>query len=223
MSTLGLRYRNRYRVEAPEGEGAYARLVLTDAQGRPRAETLISLCDLEAVLSEGRWHTRRQRKHVRHTEEFYLYAVNQHRRDGRDRCVSLHRFILDAPASAEVDHINHDTLDNRRENLRLVTKSQNQQNIGGAHRDSKSGARNVYWQELRQRWVVQICVDGKRHFFGAFATVEEAEPVATAARIALQSHCPENSPLAPPVPAAWLHGPGTDPFDCEVVIWERAE
>ena len=40
----------------------------------------------------------------------------------------MHRIILDAPSNLEVDHINHDTLDNRRCNIRLCTRSQNMQN-----------------------------------------------------------------------------------------------
>jgi hypothetical protein len=40
----------------------------------------------------------------------------------------LHRLIMDAPQGLEVDHINHDKLDNRRSNLRIVTHKKNTQN-----------------------------------------------------------------------------------------------
>lgn len=41
----------------------------------------------------------------------------------------LHRVIMgDIPAGMEIDHINRNTLDNRRDNLRIVTRSQNLQN-----------------------------------------------------------------------------------------------
>lgn len=42
--------------------------------------------------------------------------------------VLMHREITDCPAGKEVDHINHDPLDNRRENLRVVTRWQNMLN-----------------------------------------------------------------------------------------------
>lgn len=43
--------------------------------------------------------------------------------------VSMHRLIMGQPKGMEVDHINHDTLDNRKENLRVVTTAQNQRNL----------------------------------------------------------------------------------------------
>lgn len=46
----------------------------------------------------------------------------------RSRGVSLHRFLTNPPNGLEVDHINHDTLDNRRSNLRVVTHAENMRN-----------------------------------------------------------------------------------------------
>ncbi len=44
------------------------------------------------------------------------------------RGVSLHRFLMNPPNGMEVDHINRDTLDNRRSNLRIVTHAENMKN-----------------------------------------------------------------------------------------------
>ena len=41
----------------------------------------------------------------------------------------LHRFIANCPKEKVIDHINHDTLDNRKENLRICTYTENNQNI----------------------------------------------------------------------------------------------
>ena len=57
--------------------------------------------------------------------------------------VYMHRLIMAAPRGRQVDHINHDTLDNRRENLRIVTNRQNNENRNGAYKNSKSGIRGV--------------------------------------------------------------------------------
>jgi hypothetical protein len=42
----------------------------------------------------------------------------------------LHRIIMDPPANMQIDHVNHNTLDNRRCNLRVCTNSENQMNRG---------------------------------------------------------------------------------------------
>lgn len=55
----------------------------------------------------------------------------------------LHRHLLDAPSGMTVDHFNHDTLDNRRNNLRLVTNQKNCENRKGAYSTSKLGIRGV--------------------------------------------------------------------------------
>ena len=47
-------------------------------------------------------------------------------------CQKLHRLLTDAPKGTVVDHINGDTLDNRKANLRVVTQAVNMRNMGGA-------------------------------------------------------------------------------------------
>jgi hypothetical protein len=56
----------------------------------------------------------------------------------------MHRLILDAPKGKIVDHWNHDTLDNRRQNLKLGGQSSNLLNRQGANLNSTSGIRGVY-------------------------------------------------------------------------------
>lgn len=96
-------------------------------------------------------------------------------RDGKKqpRKIMLHRFILNAPPGMDVDHINHDLLDNRRSNIRLATRSQN-----SANRPSKSGSssryKGVVWHERVNPWRAKIAVNGKQQHLGYFATEEEA-------------------------------------------------
>ncbi|WP_442951582.1 HNH endonuclease [Paenibacillus sp. GYB004] len=94
----------------------------------------------------------------------------------------LHRFILNPPSSYLVDHINHDTMDNRLVNLRLVTRSENGQNRKGAQQNSKSGIRGVSWHKQNKKWVAQIKVNGKRMCLGFFSDIHEAERVVGEAR-----------------------------------------
>lgn len=90
----------------------------------------------------------------------------------QQRTVQMHRVILgvDDP-SVEVDHINGDGLVNTRENLRVATHSQNQQNQGPS-RVNKSGFKGV-WQR-GNRWYAQIRANHKTHHLGGFSTPEEA-------------------------------------------------
>lgn len=86
----------------------------------------------------------------------------------------LHRVIMDNPEGLQVDHINHNKLDNRSSNLRIVTTSENMQNISGNYATNKSGYRGVYWESERQKWRVRLKVNGKRVTVGRFDNYEDA-------------------------------------------------
>ena len=85
--------------------------------------------------------------------------------------VKLHRLVTGAERGEEIDHLNRDKLDNRKENLRRVSSSENRQNRRPDKRNS-SGYRGVHFQ--RNRWVARLAKDGKRIWLGAYATKEEA-------------------------------------------------
>lgn len=92
--------------------------------------------------------------------------------------VLLHSFLLGPKLGLEIDHINGDTLDNRRSNLRFVTRSQNCANQK-IRSTNKSGFKGVNWKKpgKRQptgRWVSRISVGMKRIQLGYFSTAEEA-------------------------------------------------
>lgn len=73
---------------------------------------------------------------------------------------------------AEVDHIDGDRLNNRPQNLRGATRSQNQCNVG-VMRSNTSGAKGVSWDRDRKMWRADIMVNYKRKHLGMFETVEE--------------------------------------------------
>lgn len=95
--------------------------------------------------------------------------------------IKLHRLITNAENGYDVDHINHDTLDNRVENLRVVTRSGNIQNIN-VRKDSNSGIQNVTWNKKREKWLVRIRKDGKCLFQEWYSDIEEAKKAAALAR-----------------------------------------
>jgi len=79
----------------------------------------------------------------------------------------LHRWLLRAPDGLDVDHINDDRLDNRRENLQLCTRGQNMMKAP-KRRGTKSKYRGLSWDSSKQRWKVQISVNGRNIFVGRF-------------------------------------------------------
>lgn len=100
------------------------------------------------------------------------YAVAYHRRpDGSETKISLHRVVLPPSEGKIIDHINRNKLDNRRENLRIVTYSQNGMNRG-ANYDSPSGFKGAI--EESGKFVSKIKVEGKSVYIGTFSTAEDA-------------------------------------------------
>ena len=67
----------------------------------------------------------------------------------------------------ELDHVNHSRTDNRMDNLREVTPSENQRNSSMA-KNNTSGVTGVHWQEDRQKWNAQIVVENKTVYLGRF-------------------------------------------------------
>jgi hypothetical protein len=83
--------------------------------------------------------------------------------------------------SKMIDHINHNKTDNRIENLRAATNTQNQQNAN-LRRDNASGIKNVHWHAKTSKWRVCLRVNKKKVWIGEFIDIELAELVATEAR-----------------------------------------
>lgn len=104
------------------------------------------------------------------------------------RTIPLHRFLLGEPKGLVVDHINHNTLDNRKINLRAIPKQGNDQNRSGAQRNNKSGFRNVYWSRDKNKWHVSVGIDRKKKHIGYFDDIEEAKKAATEARSKLMKY-----------------------------------
>jgi len=87
----------------------------------------------------------------------------------------MHRLILNAPKTQQVDHRDHDTLNNCRENLRLATNSQNHMN-GRKPRSGKTPYKGVYRVPNSQAhpWQARITLNYKRINLGCWRTAKEA-------------------------------------------------
>lgn len=71
------------------------------------------------------------------------------------------------------DHVNHDTLDNTDENLRVATPLQQQHNTR-QRKDNKSGYRGVFWDQNKKLWRANIHLNGKTKHLGSRASAERA-------------------------------------------------
>lgn len=110
-----------------------------------------------------------------------FYAVRQSSILDGSRRMYLHREIMPAPPGMVVDHINHDTLDNRKGNLRLCTSGQNNSHRKGAQKNSKSGIRGVFWHKLAGKWRAGIRVNGRTIHLGLFVNKSDAAAAYAAA------------------------------------------
>lgn len=98
----------------------------------------------------------------------YLYI-----KYNESKYVSFSRLLMEFPAGLEVDHINKNKLDNRKENLRSCKRSENLRNIG-VRSDSKSGYKGVYWDSSLKLWRAAISIEGRRYKLGTFSSPEQA-------------------------------------------------
>ena len=86
--------------------------------------------------------------------------------------VFMHRYLMGEPTGMKVDHRNGDSMDCRRENLRICTQSQNVRNRRKVRGSSKY--KGVHFQATRNKWAVQISENGKSQHVGLFSDEREA-------------------------------------------------
>lgn len=106
---------------------------------------------------------------------FNMYATASVPQGGRKfhKKISLHALIMRFP-SKDIDHINGNGLDCRKENLREVTHAQNMMNRKGAIRNSKTGFRGVVRYKRDGNFQAKIKINGKTIHLGYFLTAIEA-------------------------------------------------
>ena len=102
-----------------------------------------------------------------------VYAQRKDRSGPMPRTVMLHRVIARTPEGLDTDHSDGDGLNNRRDNLRVATRSQNQHNQRVALRNT-SGFKGVTWHKAKGKWNALIKLHGKRRNLGYFSLAEDA-------------------------------------------------
>lgn len=106
-------------------------------------------------------------KHDIKAEKDYFYVVGSNR-------ILLHRFIMNIDDSNQiVDHINGNTLDNRKEKLQICTVKENSRK-SQFRCNNKSGHTGVTWYSKTNKWMAYIKVDYKFKNLGYFEDIDEA-------------------------------------------------
>jgi len=111
-----------------------------------------------------------------------FYAVSSIRVRKKQKAVWLHRYLLEVADGKVTDHKNHDTLNNKRENLRILTNAENLQNKKGPNRNNTSGVRGVTRVKGSNKWRAKIGFQGKKIHVGYFDDLKEAEKAVIEAR-----------------------------------------
>lgn len=135
-----------------------AEVVLYNSKGIEKSRALIDIEDINLVKNY-KWCYKEG------------YAMSK----PKGKNVLLHRLIMDAPDDKVVDHKNHNTLDNRKGNLRICTTRQNNWNL--------KDAKGVYYRKTRNSWRAKIMVNGKSIYLGTYKSEEEAKQARILAEI----------------------------------------
>jgi hypothetical protein len=124
-----------------------------------------------AIVDEELYETLRKFKWyaVQNPKTGKWYAVRYEHGKG----ISMHRQLLRAPRSKQVDHVNGNGLDNRRSNLRLATSAQNAQNRD-KYKTNTTGYKGVSQQKGRRKFRAQIYANRKAIYLGWYDTAQEA-------------------------------------------------
>jgi len=124
----------------------------------PLTRGKVALVDVEDFewLSEFKWHL-----------GVNGYAsTNTRKEDGSYTRVYMHRMIMNPPTNMVVDHINRNKCDNRKENLRIVTYTQNTWNT--TSKNTNTSEYKGVSKTSRGKFMVQITAVGKERYIGSF-------------------------------------------------------
>ncbi len=150
-----IKFQNDYNIK-----GAITELIITRNTGE-KVVVLIDTEDLNRVLKHNwcaGWRKDKDRYYIQVCD--YYYDNNG---KYKSRTLLLHKYIMEAYGMyKQVDHKDHNSLDNRKINLRVVEAGNNSSNRKGANKNSKTGVRNVHYIEKFDEYWVQIMKNGER-------------------------------------------------------------
>lgn len=143
-------------------EGSITRMITFNKKCEASGEVLIDTEDLEKVKKIKWYITVRKNK---------LYCYGTLRTNGEPtKKIALHKYLLDT--TEIVDHINGNSLDNRKSNLRVVTAQQNSYNRKITNKFFSGIIKTNYKRDYP--YMVFFTHNKKEQYLGAYRTYEEA-------------------------------------------------
>ncbi len=144
------------------GEAAFLPLT-RKAPHLPRRYALIDIEDFERV-TRSKWYAT-PAGYVRATSGKFLAAHH----------MTLHRYVCRVEREERLDHESGDTLDNRKQNLRVATAAENARNTRRQTFPGKTSRfKGVCWSARAERWLAKITANGERTYLGQFSSEEDA-------------------------------------------------
>lgn len=153
-----IKYYNDYIIK-----GEITELIITRGSGE-KVIVLIDTEDLDRVQQynwSAGWREGYQKRYYIQTT-VYSYPNGIY----TGKTILLHKYLMDVWDKRKVDHIDHDSLNNTKINLRVISNSKNLQNRKGANSNNKTGVRNVHLVTRygdRQVYLVQLMKDYVRY------------------------------------------------------------
>lgn len=141
----------------------------------PLTQEKVALVDDEDYeeLIKMKWHA----WYNKNGDSFYAHHTIYNGVDKSPRVIRMHRFLMkiDDPA-LKVDHIDGDTLNNCKHNLRICKSHQNNTNMHELRSDNTTGYRGVvkYFYKKTKKWTVTLSKNGEKFRLGYFDSPEEA-------------------------------------------------
>ena len=139
----------------------HAEIELYNRKCEPIAYTKIDLEDIDKVKNV-KWFLDKKRG----------YTIGKLKGNIKIR---LHRFLMNCKKydGNEIDHKNRNKLDNMKNNLRFVTRSENMLNIN-KRIDNTSGHKGVYFHKNEKKWSARLSIKGESKYLGFFDQKEDA-------------------------------------------------
>jgi hypothetical protein len=107
------------------------------------------------------------------TQHLYYYIDEDGNKKKKQEKISMHRLINKTGKLEICDHINHNTIDNRKENLRNCTKQENNMNVAQNRKNNTSGYKGVFWHNRDQTYEASIRYMDKQIYLGRSLDIKE--------------------------------------------------